>query len=282
MVRWTGLEPPSLLYSALHQVGGGFDEHEAKTEAFHAGVVAGMERWSAETAQRLRERAAGMAATLGLGDDAVDALEAWARELVDPGIAVRSWEVRLTGTAATPRSGALAARGRERLAEWGFDPDRPAAESHFVLTGSDRLDIIESLVRDHLGIYRPPHGPMMAGLTSTSFGLANRLGLHGADDPWDPERFEVHLNFSKGKMRYAEFRERLGAAVAKLAAVSPWVSSYQRKLGLSPFREFSVRFAAAAGEIDVALDAFASADEYIAGVAERSALFVGERSASFG
>lgn len=281
MVRWTGLETPSLLYSALHQVGGGFEEHEGKTEAFHAGVVAGMERWNAETAERLRSGAAAVAATLGLGDDAVDALETWARDLVDPVVSVRSWEVRLTGAATTPRSGPLAARGRERLAEWGFDPDRPAAESHFVLTGSDRLDIIESLVRDYLGIYRPPHGPMMAGLTSTSFGLANRLAVHGSDDPWNPDRFEVHLNFSKGKMRYGEFRERLGSAVSKLATVSPWVSSYQRKLGLAPFREFSVRFSATETELDDALDAFATADEYVAGVAERSALFVGERSASF-
>lgn len=282
MPRWTGLTAPSLLYTALHQVGAGFEEHERKTEAFHDGLHLGMDRWNEETAGRLRERAATLAGSLGVGADGAAALEAWAHELVEPEVRLRSWEVRFSDDVPTDRTAPLASRARDRLGEWGLDPARPAAESHFVLSGSDRLDVIESLVRDRLGIYRPPHGPMMAGLTSTSFGLANRIGVHGSDDPWPAGAREAHLNFSKGKMRYDDFRERLAAALAAMAGVTPWVASYQRKLGLGPFREFSVRFAVQPDRLDAAVDAFAAADEYLAGVAERSALLVGTRSAAYG
>lgn len=280
MTRWTGLDTPSLLYSAVHQVGAGFDEHERKTGDFHHGLRHGMARWNAESAERIRAAIQTLGATITLTSDDEAAVATWLGDLVGPEVELGSWEVRsVAGPDPSRRAAPLLERGRARLEEWGFDPDRPVAESHFVVDGSDRLDILESLVRDRLGIYRPPHGPMMAGLTATAFGLANRLVVHGTDTAWDGRWEEAHLNFSKGKMRYEEFRSRLAVAVAAIADLSPWVAAYQRKLGLGPMREFSVRFAATPETRDRLLTAFSDADDYVAGVAERSALFLGERMA---
>lgn len=279
MTRWTGIAVPSLLYSALHQVGGGFDEHERKTIEFHRGLRHGMEMWSVEASARLEDEARRLAGELGVGSEGEKIVEDWVRTLVDPDISIHSWEVRSVVVAEPPPgAAALIDRASARVAEWGLDPDRPVAESLFVFDGSDRLDIVESLVRDRLGIYRPPHGPMMAGLTSTRFSLANRIGAAGSDAEWDDGWWEAHLNFSKGKMRYDEFRERLGSGVAALAGISPWVGAYQRKLGLGPMREFSVRFACGPESLQEAIEALASADEYIAGVVERSALLVSVRT----
>jgi hypothetical protein len=150
---------------------------------------------------------------------------------------------------ATPEAAAAIDRGRAYLQALGFrDPDaaRPVHETRFVATGAAHLDLLEHLVRDHMGIYQPPHSGIITAFARVTFNLFNVAGTFEPPKNATPEGPELALFFGKpgrpGQVQYADFREGLRTWLERLAEhQEARAELWQRKLGLGRLREFIVR-----------------------------------------
>jgi hypothetical protein len=190
----------------------------------------------------------------------------------------------------TPSDPDLAKRvadGREYLASLGFKPGQgPLHEAWLLFRGSLHYDVMESVVRDRLGIYRGSHGAHIENVARTSFGTYNLIYQLGegltADLAKDTSRQEATFAFSKGPIHYSDFRREVSALMEQIDEQIPLIhaSFYQRKLGLGTGKEFVLRLRLSAGE-----DPLREAIEVIAGagrvgketIVKRGKLLLGQR-----
>lgn len=140
-------------------------------------------------------------------------------------------------------------RGRAYLQSLGFqdaEGGRPVHETRFVATGALHLDLLEHLVRDHMGIYQPPHSGVITAFSRVTFNLFNVVTTFEPPEPVAPEGPELVLFFGKpgrpGQVKYADFREGLRTWLERLVEhQEARAELWQRKLGLGRLREFIVR-----------------------------------------
>ena len=158
----------------------------------------------------------------------------------------------------TPTDPDLAKRiidGREYLASLGFKPGQgPLHEAWLLFRGSIHYDVMEHIVRDRLGIYRGSHGAHIENIARTSFGTYNLIYQLGesltADLVGDVPTQEVTFAFSKGPIRYSDFRHEVSALMEHIAEQINVIhaSFWQRKLGLGTGKEFVLRLRLPMGE----------------------------------
>ena len=147
------------------------------------------------------------------------------------------------------------AEGREYLASLGFKPGQgPLHEAWLLFRGSIHYDVMESVVRDRMGIYRGSHGAHIENIARTSFGTYNLIYQLGegltADLASDALTQEVTFAFSKGSVHYSDFRQEVSALLEQVAEPTNLVhaSFWQRKLGLGTGKEFVLRLRVPVGE----------------------------------
>ncbi|HWQ27696.1 MAG TPA: hypothetical protein VNN12_01580 [Dehalococcoidia bacterium] len=150
---------------------------------------------------------------------------------------------------STAEAVAAIERGRAYLQSLGFqdaDGGRPVHETRFVVTGAVHLDVLEHLVRDHMGIYQPPHSGVITAFSRVTFNLFNVVATFEPPGGVMPEGPELALFFGKpgrpGQVKYADFREGLRTWLERLVEhQEARAELWQRKLGLGRLREFVVR-----------------------------------------
>src|SRR5579864_1346796 len=147
------------------------------------------------------------------------------------------------------------ADGREYLASLGFKPGQgPLHEAWLLFRGSLHYDVMESVVRDRMGIYKGSHGDHIENVGRTSFGTYNLIYQLGEDLTADMTRDigtqEVTFAFSKGPVQYSPFRQEVSALMEQVGEQINLIhaSFWQRKLGLGTGKEFVLRLRLPAGE----------------------------------
>jgi hypothetical protein len=117
----------------------------------------------------------------------------------------------------------------------------PIYESVYQLRGGINLDVIETIIRDRLGVYRSPHGDHIATRPRSAIGVYNHVASTGSSDR--AEYSDAVFWFSKPAMQYDPFRAALAAIADEMQshAFVLATSIWQRKLGLGPGREFIFR-----------------------------------------
>jgi hypothetical protein len=145
--------------------------------------------------------------------------------------------------------------GKTYVENLGFKPTKENGgifESMFVITGGLNLDILEHIVRDRLGIYSTTHGKHIKEFGEYAYTAYNLVHAKGEIPAKDSIRnhFEATFHFSKPDVKYAPFRNALIEAIEKLSAEIelPYVSLWQRKLGLGVGKEFTLRIISASAE----------------------------------
>ncbi len=161
---------------------------------------------------------------------------------------VESAETRSVAlTAATDEARAALERGRAYTESLRFQSDAAIHESRFFVTGSVHLDVLEHLVRDHLGIYRPPHDGVINAFRAATFNVFNQVfALTPERAEAEPEPAELVMLFNKpgrpGEVQYEDFREGLRTWMERLVEHQEVSAElWQRKLGLGRLREFALR-----------------------------------------
>ncbi len=145
--------------------------------------------------------------------------------------------------------------GREYMASLGFTPGQgPLHEAWLLFRGSLHYDVMEHVVRDRMGIYKGSHGDHIEYVGRTSFGTYNlnyQLGESLTSDlVSDALAQEVTFAFSKGPVRYSDFRRDVSALMEHVGKQINLIhaSFWQRKLGLGTGKEFVLRLRIPAGE----------------------------------
>jgi hypothetical protein len=164
-------------------------------------------------------------------------------------------EVYAEETPGDPELAKRVADGREYIASLGFKPGQgPLHEAWLLFRGSIHYDVMESIVRDRLGIYRGSHGAHIENIARTSFGTYNLIYQLGesltADLASDGLTQEVTFAFSKGPVHYSDFRRDVSALMEQMGEQSDLlhISFWQRKLGLGTGKEFVLRLRIPVGE----------------------------------
>ena len=177
-------------------------------------------------------------------------------------------EVFVEEIAGDPDLGKRVADGREYLASLGFKPGQgPLHEAWLLFRGSLHYDVMESVVRDRMGIYRGAHGAHIENIARTSFGTYNLVYQLGesltADLVGDVLTQEVTFAFSKGPVHYSDFRQDVSALMEHVGEQINLLhaSFWQRKLGLGTGKEFVLRLRVPASEnaLREVIEAIASA-----------------------
>ena len=145
--------------------------------------------------------------------------------------------------------------GYEYLASFGFKPGYGSIhETWLLFHGSIHYDVIEHIVRDHLGIYKGSHGAHIENVVRTSFGTYNLVYQLGesltAQLHADVMTQEVAFAFNKGPIHYSDFRHDVCALMEYVAEQIDVIhaSFWQRKLGLGTGKEFMLRLRLPIGE----------------------------------
>jgi hypothetical protein len=117
----------------------------------------------------------------------------------------------------------------------------PVYESVYQLRGGLNLDVIESIVRDRLGVTRSPHGDHIATHPRSAIGVYNHVASTGTSDR--AEYADAVIWFGKPPMPYERFRAALAEIALEMqsSGILLATSIWQRKLGLGPGREFIFR-----------------------------------------
>jgi hypothetical protein len=147
------------------------------------------------------------------------------------------------------------ADGREYLASLGFKPGQGLLhEAWLLFRGSIHYDVMESVVRERMGIYRGSHDAHIEHIARTSFGTYNLIYQLGegltADLADDNATQEVTFAFSKGPVHYSDFLQEVSALLEYAGEQTNLVhaSFWQRKLGLGTGKEFVLRLRVPVGE----------------------------------
>jgi hypothetical protein len=115
-------------------------------------------------------------------------------------------------------------------------------ESLYIVQGGSNLDILENMVRNGIGIYNSTHEKKTSELEAMNCSLSNLLFSDGTfNSPFD--RFELQVNFVKGKEHYELFHKELGESIKYFRTEIHHlnVSIWQRKLGLGIGEEYTLR-----------------------------------------
>jgi hypothetical protein len=136
-------------------------------------------------------------------------------------------------------------RGRSFLHNIGFDVGRNTStifESLFLVQGATNLDILEHMIRNSIGIYDFANVKKINEYNTMHCSLYNLLFLDGSLD-LDMDRFELEVNFVKGKASYSIFNRELSESMKyfRKEIHSLNVSVWQRKLGLGVGEEYTMR-----------------------------------------
>jgi hypothetical protein len=135
--------------------------------------------------------------------------------------------------------------GRSFMQKTGFKMGKNNAsifESLYVVQGGSNLDILENMMRNGIGIYNSAHEKKVNEFETMNCSLYNLLFSDGTfNSPFD--RFELQVNFVKGKESYDLFHKELGESIKyfRMEIHHLNVSVWQRKLGLGIGEEYTLR-----------------------------------------
>jgi len=137
------------------------------------------------------------------------------------------------------------AEGRSFMQKAGFKVGKSDAsifESLYVVQGGSNLDILENIVRNGMGIYNSAHERKSNEFEMMACSIYNLLFSDGATyNSFD--RFELQVNFVKGKESYEVFHKELGESIKYFRTEIHHlnVSFWQRKLALGIGDEYVFR-----------------------------------------
>ncbi len=135
--------------------------------------------------------------------------------------------------------------GRSFFQNFGFKTSRNNSavfESLFFIQGGSNLDILENLIRCHIGIYNSSNGSKIIQSNVAVFSLCNLLFLDG-NLAYNSDRFELQIRFNKGKESFELYHNKL-SEITKLFRSEIHdlnVSIWQKKLGLGIGEEYILR-----------------------------------------
>jgi hypothetical protein len=137
------------------------------------------------------------------------------------------------------------ADGRSFMQKTGFKMGKSTAsifESLYVVQGGSNLDILENMVRNGIGIYNSVHEKKVNQFETMACSIYNLLFSDGVSYTGF-DRFELQVNFVKGKESYQVFHKELGESIKYFRAEIHHlnVSIWQRKLGLGIGEEYTLR-----------------------------------------
>jgi hypothetical protein len=137
------------------------------------------------------------------------------------------------------------AEGRSFMQKTGFKMGKSNAsifESLYVVQGGSNLDILENMVRNGIGIYNSTHEKKANEFETMACSIYNLLFSDGVSYTGF-DRFELQVNFVKGKESYAVFNKELGESIKYFRTEIHHlnVSVWQRKLGLGIGEEYTLR-----------------------------------------
>jgi hypothetical protein len=137
------------------------------------------------------------------------------------------------------------AEGRNFIQNTGFKVGKTSPtvfESLYVVQGGSNLDILENMIRNGIGIYSSAHEKKVNEFETMTCSVHNLLFSDGTfNSPFD--RFELQVNFVKGKERYDIFHKELNESLKYFRTEIHHlnVSLWQRKLGLGIGEEYTLR-----------------------------------------
>jgi hypothetical protein len=135
--------------------------------------------------------------------------------------------------------------GRSFMQKTGFKVGKSNAsvfESLYIVQGGSNLDILENMVRNGIGIYDSAHEKKASEFETMVCSIYNLLLSDGVSyNSFD--RFELQMNFVKGKESYEVFHRELGESIKYFRTEIHHlnVSVWQRKLGLGIGEEYTLR-----------------------------------------
>jgi len=137
------------------------------------------------------------------------------------------------------------AESRSFMQKTGFKVGKSNAsifESLYVIQGGSNLDILENMVRNGIGIYNSAHEKKVSEFESMACSIYNLLFSDGASYT-NLDRFELQVNFVKGKESYDLFHKELDESIKyfRMEIHHLSVSVWQRKLGLGVAEEYILR-----------------------------------------
>ena len=291
--RALNADVPQLLFTVLHQAGPTVsDEVFTRTvTALHQeirgqaqAVGTRLQEWLDQQALREAEETASRLRRLGFLAETADAGEVaqtlardyrrLAGRVGSESLLGLQGSAELVFSERTPDDPELAKRvadGREYLASLGFKPGQgPFHEAWLLFRGSIHYDVMQSVVRDRIGIYHSSHGDHIVNVGRVSFGTYDLIYQLGesltADLASDVLTQEVTFAFGKGPVEYSPFRQEVSALLEQVAEHTNLVhaSFWQRKLGLGTGKEFVLRLRVPGGE-----DGLREVIEVIAGSGQR-------------
>lgn len=137
------------------------------------------------------------------------------------------------------------AEGRSFMQENGFKVEknnRSIFESIYLVQGGSNLDILESIIRKCIGIYNSSHEKKINEFETLACSIYNLLFSDGVSYSGF-DRFELQVNFVKGKESYELFIKELSESIKYFRTEIHHlnVSVWQRKLGLGIGEEYVLR-----------------------------------------
>jgi hypothetical protein len=135
--------------------------------------------------------------------------------------------------------------GRSFMQKNGFKMRKSNAsifESLYIVQGGSNLDILENMVRNGIGIYNSAHEKKSNEFETMACSIYNLLFSDGVSYS-SFDRFELQVNFVKGKESYELFHKELDESIKYFRTEIHHlnVSVWQRKLALGIGDEYTLR-----------------------------------------
>ena len=137
------------------------------------------------------------------------------------------------------------AEGRSFMQKTGFKVGKSNAsifESLYIVQGGSNLDILENMVKNSIGIYNSSYEKKANEFETMACSVYNLLFSDGASYS-NLDRFELQVNFVKGKESYNIFHKELSESIKYFRTEIHHliVSVWQRKLALGRGDEYMLR-----------------------------------------